>query len=78
LYTDLWFWVPYLGVWARFDPPRYPCGRTSSGVESFVGNLGGVGGDAREAFEVPDDSIGSLSLFSSFESRNMELVELID
>jgi hypothetical protein len=35
------------------------------GVESFVGNLGGVGGDAKEFFGVLDDSTNSFSLFSS-------------
>jgi hypothetical protein len=49
-----------------------------SGVESFVGNLGGVGGDTNEYFGVLDDSTKSFSFFSSFESRNMELLELID
>jgi hypothetical protein len=49
-----------------------------SGVESFVSNLGGVGGDAKESFQVPDDSTRSFSFFFSSESRNMELVEIID
>ncbi len=49
-----------------------------SGVKSFIGNLGGVGGDTKESFGVLDDSTKSFSFFFSFESRNMELVELID
>jgi hypothetical protein len=59
------------------DVPLIPFAR-GFGVESFVGNLGGVGGDAKESFEVPDDSTRSLSFFPSFESKNMELIELID
>ncbi len=59
------------------DIPLISFARGSS-VESFVGNLRGVAEDTKEYFGVLDDSTKSFSFFSSFESRNMELVEVIE